>query len=131
MITVIVVLAVILQRASRVILCLLPAITGIEIMLAMMGLLDMKINIFNVAATVLVIGLSIDYGVFMVHKKSYATDLSVITSAVTTIGGFGALALAHHPAMFSLGITVLFGLIPSMICSLFVLPALQYRVKTD
>jgi uncharacterized protein len=130
-ITIVFVLAVILQRISRVILCLLPAITGIEIMLAVMGLLNMKINIFNVAATVLVIGLSIDYGVFMVHKKSSATDLSVITSAITTIGGFGALALAHHPAMFSLGITVFFGLIPSTICSLFVLPALQYRVKAD
>jgi uncharacterized protein len=125
------VLTVILRRVSRVVLCLLPAITGIEIMLAMMGLLNMKINIFNVAATVLVIGLSIDYGVFIVHKKSNATDLSVITSSVTTIGGFGALALAHHPAMFSLGITVLFGLIPSTICSLIVLPALQYQAKTD
>jgi predicted exporter len=128
---VIVVLAVILRRISKVILCLLPAITGIEVMLAMMGLLNMKINIFNVAATVLVIGLSIEYGVFMVHKKNSATDLSVITSAITTIGGFGALALAHHPAMFSLGITVFFGLIPSTICSLIVLPALQYRVKAD
>ena len=130
-IIVIVVLTVILRRISRVILCLLPAITGIEVMLAMMGLLNMKINIFNVAASVLVIGLSIDYGVFMVHKKSHSTDLSVLTSAITTIGGFGALALAHHPAMFSLGITVFFGLIPSTICSLIVLPALQNWNKAD
>jgi predicted exporter len=91
----------------------------------------MKVNIFNVAASVLVIGLSIDYGVFMAHKKSRSTDLSVITSAITTVGGFGALALAHHPAMFSLGITVVLGIIPSMICALIVLPALQGLGKTD
>jgi len=130
-VVVIFVLAVILRRVSLMVLSLLPSFTGIVVMLALMGLMNMKINIFNAAASVLVIGLSIEYGVFMVHKKNLATDLSVITSAVTTISGFGALALAHHPAMFSLGITVFFGLIPSTICSLFVLPALQNRNQAD
>jgi predicted exporter len=128
---VILVLIIILRKMTRVMLCLSPAITGITVMLAMMTLLNMKINIFNVAAGVLVIGLSIDYGVFMVHKKSRSTNLSVITSAITTIVGFGALTLARHPAMFSLGITVVFGIIPSVLCSLFVLPALQNRQNTD
>ncbi|MCX5638208.1 MAG: transporter, partial [Planctomycetota bacterium] len=128
---VILVLAVVIRRISKMILSLLPVITGIEVMLAMMALLHMKVNIFNVAASVLVIGLSIDYGVFMAHKKSRSTDLSVITSAITTVGGFGALTLAHHPAMFSLGITVVLGIIPSMICALIVLPALQGLGKTD
>jgi predicted RND superfamily exporter protein len=58
-------------------------------------------------------------------------DLAVTTSALTTISGFGALSLAQHPAMFSLGITVVLGLTPALLCALFVVPALQYRSSTS
>jgi predicted RND superfamily exporter protein len=57
--------------------------------------------------------------------------LAVTTSALTTVGGFGALSLAHHPALFSLGITVVLGLIPALICALIVVPAWQYRRATS
>jgi predicted exporter len=130
MIAVVVVLAVILRRIRQVILSLLPAITGLEVMLAIMALSGMRVNLFNVAASVLVIGLSIDYGVFMACRsgqESRAIKLAVVTSALTTISGFGALSLARHPAMFSLGITVVLGIIPAMICALVVVPALRNR----
>jgi predicted exporter len=131
---VVLLLAVTLRRASQVILSLLPALAGLEVMLAVMALLGLRINLFNVAASVLVIGLSIDYGVFMVCRSratDQATDLAVLTSALTTVTGFGALALARHPALFSLGITVVLGLIPSMLCALVVVPALQRCGPTD
>ena len=127
---VLLVLCVALRDVRKVILCLLPAVTGWLVMLAIMGLLGMKVNLFNMAAGVLVMGLSIDYGVFIVehaHHPDGVTDRTVVTSALTTVGGFGALALAHHPAMFSLGLTVVLGLIPAMICTLLVIPALQGR----
>jgi len=133
-IMVVLVLAVALRRVPQIVLSLLPAVTGLVVMLAIMALLGMKVNLFNMAASVLVVGLSIDYGVFMVrriHEPNEATDLAVVASALTTLSGFGALSLAHHPAMFSLGITVVLGIIPSMICALVVVPALQYRGLAD
>jgi predicted exporter len=128
------ILAVLLRRLSLVILTLLPTVTGLEVMLAIMVLLGLRVNMFNVAAIVLVIGLSIDFGVFAVYRSrehSRARDLALTTSALTTVGGFGALSLAHHPAMFSLGITVVLGLIPALICALVVVPAWQYRGATS
>lgn len=125
---VLVVLTVALRRLRQVVLCLLPAVTGLALMLAVMGLLGMKVNLFNMAASVLVMGLSIDYGVFMVrrsHGQDGAVERAVVASALTTLSGFGALSLARHPAMFSLGITVVLGIIPAMLCALVVLPALQ------
>jgi predicted RND superfamily exporter protein len=55
----------------------------------------------------------------------------VAASALTTVSGFGALSLARHPAMFSLGITVVLGIIPAMVCALVVLPAMQRRKPAD
>jgi predicted exporter len=125
---VVLVLAVTLRSLKQVVLCLLPAITGVVVMLALMGLLGLRMNLFNIAAGVLVLGLSIDYGAFMLYRSSEqdgVAERSVVTSALTTISSFGALSLARHPAMFSLGITVFLGLLPSMICAVFVIPALQ------
>ncbi len=131
---VVLILTVLLRRLSQVILTLLPMVTGLEVMLAIMVLLGLRVNMFNVAAIVLVIGLSIDFGVFAVYRsreRNRTQDLAVTTSALTTVGGFGALSLAHHPALFSLGITVVLGLIPALICALVVVPAWQYRGSTS
>ncbi len=126
---VVVVVTLAFRRVRPVVLSLLPAVTGLEMMLAVMALAGMRVNLFNVAASMLVIGLSIDYGVFMVRRRErdYATDRAVMASAATTICGFGALSLARHPALFSLGMTVVLGIIPAMICALVVLPALDHR----
>jgi predicted exporter len=131
---VVVILAVLLRRLSQVVLTLLPTVTGLEVMLAIMVLLGLRVNMFNVAALVLVTGLSIDFGVFAVYRgreQDRTQDLAVATSALTTVGGFGALSLAHHPAMFSLGITVVLGLIPALICALVVVPAWQCSRATS
>jgi len=128
------VLAVTLRRLSHVVLCLLPAATGVVVMLAAMSWLGIHVNLFNMAAGVLVLGLSIDYGTFVLHwphEQDGTAARSVATSALTTLSSFGALSLAHHPAMFSLGITVVLGLLPSMLCALAVLPALQRLGRTD
>ena len=131
---VVLVLAVTLRRLKQVVLCLLPSITGVVVMLALMGLLGIRVNLFNIAAGVLVLGLSIDYGAFMLYRcreRDGVAERSVVTSALTTISSFGALSLAHHPAMFSLGITVVLGLLPSMVCAVFVIPALQDHGPTN
>jgi len=127
-IMVVVVLSVTLRKVSTVLLCLTPAFSGLLVMLGIMGAAGLSINMFNIAASVLVLGLSIDYGVFMVRRPNChdgAEERAVLASALTTLSGFGALALARHPAMFSLGITVVLGIIPAMLCALFVIPALQ------
>ena len=133
-VTVVLVTTAILRRGSQVVLSLLPALTGLEVMLAAMVLLGLKVNLFNVAASVLVLGLSIDYGVFMAcagRERNRATDLALFTSALTTVSGFGVLALARHPALFSLGITVVLGILPAMICALIVVPAFQGHGRAD
>ncbi|MCP4450385.1 MAG: MMPL family transporter [Planctomycetes bacterium] len=128
LLVVLLVLGVALRCWRRVLICVLPAVSGLVVMLAVMGCVGLRLNMFNMAASVLVLGLSIDYGIFMVQRRddtTASTEQAVAASALTTLTGFGALSLAQHPAMFSLGITVVLGIVPAMFCALIVLPALQ------
>lgn len=112
-------------------LALVPVFTGMIFMFGVMGASGMKINLFNIIATVLIIGICVDYGIFMVSRvdgdADSATARAVLVSGLTTIAGFGVLALAKHPALQSLGLTVLLGFGAAVPAALFVIPAMQRK----
>lgn len=116
------------RRVGRVVAAAVPAITGLAIMLGVMGALGIEFNLFNVIAGILVIGPGIDYGIFMVCVAAEGLDRStakaVLISGMTTLAGFGALVLAKHPAMHSIGVTVLLGIGGAIVTALVVVPAL-------
>jgi predicted exporter len=86
------------------------------------------VNLFNMVAAVLVIGLAVDYGIFIVctcvKAPNVAACNAVLVSGLTTFVGFGSLIIARHPSMNSIGITVAAGIIPSLLCALTLLPYL-------
>lgn len=116
------------RKPSRILLVLVPVITGLICMLGCMGLFGIEFNIFNIAATILVIGLCVDYGIFMVCRltegSNHAAGRAVLVSGLTTLAGLGSLALARHPSMHSIGITVLLGIGTGIPAALLVIPAL-------
>lgn len=121
-------LVAVFRNPRRIMLSLVPVITGVVCMLGIMGMLGIEFNIFNIAATILIIGLCVDYGIFMVCRitegSDRTTNRSVLVSGLTTLAGLGALALAKHPSMYSIGITVLLGIGTGIPAALLVIPAL-------
>ncbi len=121
-------LIVVFRRPARILLVLVPVVTGLVCMLGIMGMLGLEFNIFNIAATILIIGLCVDYGIFMVCRltegSNHAANRAVLVSGLTTLAGLGALALARHPSMHSIGITVLLGIGTGIPAALLVIPAL-------
>jgi predicted exporter len=119
------------RNTGKVLLALVPVGTGLAVMFGAMAALGLDFTLFNVVATVLVIGLSVDYGIFMVCKLTQGMDRSVdravLVSGLTTIAGFGALVLARHPALHSIGVTVLLGIGAAIPAALLVIPALYRR----
>ena len=97
-------------------------------MIGVMGGLGIAFNLFNVVAAILIIGLGVDYGIFMVTKLTQslddATERAVFVSGLTTIAGFGALILARHPALHSIGLSVLIGIGAAIPAALVVIPAM-------
>jgi len=112
---------------KKVLLSLIPVATGMIFMFGVMGMLNIPFNIFNIISTILIIGLGVDYGIFMVCKCSedyeHDTDTAVLLSGLTTLTGFGALIFARHPALHSIGITVLLGIGAAIPSAMFVIPA--------
>ena len=53
------------------------------------------------------------------------TARAVLLAGLTTLAGFGALVLARHPALHSIGLTVLLGIGAAMPTALLVIPALR------
>ncbi|MFO7766668.1 MAG: MMPL family transporter [Pelovirga sp.] len=128
-VVVIVLLAILFRRVKDVVFALLPALTGLLVLLGGMALLGLELNLFNLIASLLIIGLGVDYGIFMVCHGYSKEDLSsvraVLVSGLSTLIGFGALTLAQHPALFSIGVTLLLGISAAMPTAILVIPALR------
>jgi predicted exporter len=94
-----------------------------------MALLGQPVNISNLIAGIIVLGLCIDYGICMVYaqRRGMRRDVfrAVTLSAVTTALGAGVLLLARHPAFFSIGVTLVSGVSAGYLCAWLALPALQ------
>lgn len=85
-----------------------------------MGIFNIQFNIFNIIISTFVLGLGIDYSVFLMggllqqyHKgvdmlESYKS--SILLSAFTTITGIGVLIFAKHPALRSIALMSIIGI---------------------
>ncbi|MGA3085542.1 MAG: MMPL family transporter [Thermodesulfobacteriota bacterium] len=120
-------LVLLFRQAGKVLCAMIPVITGLLFMFGVMGWKGIEFNLFNIIATILVIGLSVDLGIFMVSRisegKETNTGQAVLLGGLTSLVGMGALTLAHHPALYSIGITVLLGMCGAIPSALLVIPA--------
>jgi len=126
---IIVLLFALFRNIKKLILAFLPVLAGIIIMLAIMTLFGIRLTLFNMVAAILVMGLAVDYGIFIVSTYEKAANNTVynavLVSGLTTFVGFGSLIAARHPALSSIGITVAAGIIPALLCALTLLPSLM------
>jgi predicted exporter len=125
-------LGLLFRNLKMVLAALIPVVTGMIFMVGVMGMLGIAFNLFNIVAAILIIGLGVDYGIFMVYKVSkgadHHTERAVFVSGLTTLAGFGALVIARHPALHSIGLTVLLGIGTAIPSALLVIPAV-YRKR--
>jgi uncharacterized protein len=122
-----------LASVEVVVATLLPIAFGLLWTLGLMGLFGLPINVMNCVFVIFVIGMGEDYSVFLATSKLDVwrghpprispTSASVLISAATTIFGFAVLAFAKHPVLFSMGTTVLLGMVSAFIATLVITPA--------
>jgi predicted exporter len=128
-VAVVILLLLLFRRLSEVLLALLPVLTGLVVMFGGMVWLGLEMNLFNVVASILIIGLGVDYGIFMVchghQEDDLASSRAILISGLTTLVGFGALVLANHPALHSIGLTVLLGISAAVPTAILVIPAFR------
>lgn len=121
-------------------LAVLPCVFSLICWLAVMKLTGQKLNLANLAALPLLIGINTDYGIFVVslsrrHRDHDALQQALASSsqaitlcAATTFFGFGSLAFTSVPAVRSLGWAVGVGVSACIFATLFLLVPLLLRI---
>ena len=115
----------------RAILALLPLGLGIVWMLGLMALVGVKVNFMNLFVFTMILGIGVDYGIHLVHRRREAGDealpgtaAAIAVAALTTVCGFGSLVLSHFPGLQSMGAAAIFGTLSTAWLSVTLLPAL-------
>lgn len=128
-----VVMLILMFRSAREVLLVLAAmaLSGV-VLLATMQWLGISWNFLNIAATPLLLGTGIDYGihVMMTLRRNggdvaamwHGTGKAVVFCGCSTAIGFGSLCFASNEAMASLGAVAVIGILASMGISVFLLP---------
>jgi len=121
-----------LGRIELVLVTLLPMAAGIFWTLGTLGLCGLPIDVANFVFVIFVVGVGGDYSLFLVlseleplrgrPERTAATGGAVTMCALTSLLGTGVLVLAHHPALFSVGLTALLGISYSLLATLFLVP---------
>ncbi|MGH6649218.1 MMPL family transporter [Aquabacterium sp.] len=94
--------------------------------LAVQGWLGEPFQLFNLLALMLLLGMGVDYGIFLLEHQGEDQGhawLAVLLGACSTMLSFGLLALSATPALHAFGLTLLIGL--SLVCVL--APSLRLR----
>jgi predicted exporter len=95
---------------------LLPTWLAQGLALGSLGWLGISLNLFNVLALLLVLGVGINYAIFLIEgsqggeRRQAAAQLGVLLSALTTLLSFGLLGLSAMPALSGFGITLALGI---------------------
>ena len=102
--------------------------------IGLMGLFSLEFNIFNIIISTFIFGLGIDYSIFMTNgllheyrtgEKAVATHkTSIILSVITTILGVGVLIFAKHPALYTISLLSIIGILSAIVISFTIQPLL-------
>jgi hopanoid biosynthesis associated RND transporter like protein HpnN len=132
-----VLLLVALKSLRAVILTLAPVLFASLLAVGTCGLLDQDINLENLIALPLLLGIGVSFNIYFVvawrrgERQLLGSCLAraVLYSALTTGLSFGALSLSIHPGTASMGVLLLVALCWTLVTTLIVQPALLARVS--
>ncbi|MDU1890202.1 MAG: 1-acyl-sn-glycerol-3-phosphate acyltransferase [Dysgonomonas sp.] len=107
------------------------------IIVGVMGIIGMQFNIINIILSTFIFGIGDDFSIFIMDglQNKYRTRKSLLNghktaiffSAFTTIVGMGALAFAKHPALQSISVMSILGMIVVVLVS-YTIPPLIFRI---
>ena len=90
---------------------LLPSLIAMLLSVAVLGWVGEPFQLFSVLALLLLLGMGVDYGIFLVeHAGDGASWLAVSVGAASTLLAFGLLSFSATPALHVFGLTMFIGI---------------------
>lgn len=121
-------------RLELTIITMIPVLISWIWTVGIMGLFGISFNIFNIIILTFIFGLGIDYSIFVMrgllqeykfgNKEIGSYKVSVILSAITTLVGIGVLIFAKHPALKSIALMSIIGIISVVLVNFILLPSI-------
>jgi predicted RND superfamily exporter protein len=125
------------RSLRNVVLALTPLLFGITLMMGGMVALDIQMNFINIFVTTMIIGIGVDYGIYILHRYAEVKDLergeaeeglretgkAVAAAAMSTIVGFGSIIFSHYPGLRSTGKVAILGAFFTSMVAVTLLPA--------
>ena len=113
----------------------LPLASGLLLMVGGMWLGGVTFNSANIIVLPLILGVGIDSAIYIInrYRQGHETPaqvafssagIGVFLNALTILFSFGALMVAHHRGVFSIGAVMSFGMLASVAVFMIFLPAL-------
>lgn len=96
----------------------------------------LSFNFANIIVLPLLMGIGVDSAIHLAHRHRHQPDRpllatstarGVLFSALTTVAGFGGLAISPHLGTASMGLLLMIGVGFTLLCTLLLLPALLAR----
>ena len=130
-------LAITLRRATDVLLTLLPLTLAGLVTLGTCVAVDLPLNFENIIALPLLFGIGVAFSIYFVmawrrgsqNLLQSSLTRAVLFSALTTGTAFGSLWASHHPGTASMGKLLALSLAFTLVASLIFLPALLSLVR--
>ena len=127
-----VLLLVVLRRLRDIVSVLVPLLLAGLLTLATTVLAGLPLNFANIITLPLLLGIGVAFDIYFVMRwracegslLRSSTARAVLFSALTTGTAFGSLALSRAPGLAEMGKLLLIALAYTLLCTLFVLPAL-------
>lgn len=113
----------------------LPLVAGLLLMVGGMRLMGVYFNSANIIVLPLILGVGIDSAIYIINRYRQGSEtpaqvatrsagIGVVLNALTILFSFGALMVAHHQGVFSIGAVMSLGMVASVAVFLAFLPAL-------
>ena len=128
------------RRLELSLMAFFPLVVSWFWILGIMGLCDIRFNIVNIILATFIFGQGDDYTIFitegLIYEYAYGKKRldtyknSIFHSAIIMFIGIGALVLAKHPAMKSLGLVTVIGMFIVVLMAYY-LPPLIFRWLTS
>lgn len=126
------VLALGLRSARRTLLVLIPGVLAVITDVALLQMAGQRLSLFHLASLLLVVGISIDYGLFFSRADTRAgmrgrTFHGLVVCALSTVSVFGILATSRLPVLNAIGTSVAAGVALSFVAALLLVRAAPAR----
>lgn len=113
---------------------LIPLLVGILFMVSGMWLFGISFNSANIIVMPLVLGIAVDSGIYIINRfrredgsaanvVMSSTGVGVLLNTLTIMASFGALMVARHQGVFSIGAVMSLGMVACQIAFMVTLPA--------